>query len=220
MALAIFAPTEGSLAGVAAVTAVLRMRSSHNGSWMDVVQVPLSKELLVPSCLGPATGILLGGLSSADKGKSWWFTRLGNVMHGPRNFQDARFDLSEDCEGAGLLTRPAAKELGTALKEHYTFNMKKGAAAVPSELGRSALKVGLGWTTRKGSGQIDLDASVLLLGARPGPSGYRPILDTVWHNDTQAPGVTHSGDNRTGVGEGDDEVISLDLGRLAAAVER
>lgn len=37
-------------------------------------------------------------------------------------------------------------------------------------------------------------------------SGFRPVVDTVWHNDTRAPGVKHSGDNRTGEGEGDDEV--------------
>jgi len=221
VALAVFAPNEGSLTGLATVTAVLRTKASQGGSWVDVAQIPLSKELLVPSSfLGVPTGVLVGGLSSADKGKTWWLTRLGNVMYGPRNFQEARFDLAEDCVGAGLVTRPLAKEMSRTLTEHCTFNMHKGdVASVPSSLVHSELKIGLGWTTRKGSGQIDLDASVLLLGAHDA-SGYRPIVDTVWHNDTQAPGVVHSGDNRTGVGDGDDEDITVNLQQLARNVER
>ena len=73
--------------------------------------------------------------------------------------------------------------------------------------------------TKGGGAQIDLDASVVLLG-RAADGGYRPVLDTVWHNDTQAPGIVHSGDNRTGEGDGDDETIEVDLDRLAAGTER
>jgi tellurium resistance protein TerD len=80
--------------------------------------------------------------------------------------------------------------------------------------------VGLGWNPRTTSGAaFDLDASALLLGA----SGkVRSQDDFIFYNQLAAPdgSVVHQGDNRTGDGEGDDEQILIDLGLVAADVER
>ena len=80
--------------------------------------------------------------------------------------------------------------------------------------------VGLGWDARTTSGQdFDLDASALLLGA----SG-KVLSDAhfIFYNQLASPDgtVEHTGDNRTGEGEGDDESVKLDLARMAPDVDR
>ncbi|NAZ76699.1 chemical-damaging agent resistance protein C [Kineococcus sp. T13] len=72
-------------------------------------------------------------------------------------------------------------------------------------------QVGLGWDVRTTTGlDFDLDASALLVGA-----GGRVLSDGhfVFYNQLASPegSVRHTGDNRTGEGEGDDEVIEVDL---------
>jgi len=84
----------------------------------------------------------------------------------------------------------------------------------------TAVLVGLGWDARTTSGQdFDLDASALLLGA----SG-KVLSDAhfVFYNNLASPDgtVEHTGDNRTGEGEGDDESVKLDLARMAPEVDR
>jgi tellurium resistance protein TerD len=71
--------------------------------------------------------------------------------------------------------------------------------------------VGLGWDVRTTTGlDFDLDASALLLGANG-----KVLSDGhfVFYNQLVSPdgSVRHTGDNRTGEGEGDDESIELDL---------
>ena len=86
--------------------------------------------------------------------------------------------------------------------------------------GLRAVRVGLGWDTRvtDGSG-FDLDASVFVL---DGSGRVRSDADFVFYNNkTAADGaVVHQGDNLTGEGGGDDEVVSLSLDRMPQDVER
>jgi tellurium resistance protein TerZ len=88
----------------------------------------------------------------------------------------------------------------------------------------TAVAMGLGWDAVKkkgffgfggGSGDIDLDASCILFDA----SGQK--LDVVWFRDLRSKdgSVSHSGDNRTGEGSGDDEVVSVDLTKLPSNVK-
>jgi tellurium resistance protein TerD len=86
--------------------------------------------------------------------------------------------------------------------------------------GLTAVLVGLGWDTRVTTGaDFDLDASALMLGA----SG-KVLSDAhfVFFNNLTSPDgtVEHTGDNLTGEGEGDDEVIKVNLAALGAEVER
>ena len=83
------------------------------------------------------------------------------------------------------------------------------------------IKIGLGWDanpTDTGS-QFDLDASLFMLG-----SNGKVISDMhfIFYNNSTSPcqGVKHLGDNRTGLGEGDDETINIDLDRVDANVQR
>lgn len=87
--------------------------------------------------------------------------------------------------------------------------------------GLTEVIVGLGWDVNKYDGQhdFDLDGSVFLLGAN---GLVRTETDFVFYNNpTGADGaVVHSGDNRTGEGDGDDESIEINLSKIPADVEK
>ena len=73
---------------------------------------------------------------------------------------------------------------------------------------------GLGWDVRKTDGaDFDLDASAFVL-----DESGKVLSDQhfVFYNNTKDPSgaVTHTGDNLTGEGEGDDEQIIIDLGLM------
>ena len=80
--------------------------------------------------------------------------------------------------------------------------------------------VGLGWDARATDGaDFDLDASAFLLGA----SGkVRSDTDFIFYNQLKSTcgSVQHTGDNRTGAGEGDDEALMVDLTRVPADVQK
>jgi tellurium resistance protein TerD len=82
--------------------------------------------------------------------------------------------------------------------------------------GLAAVNVGLGWDARTTSGaDFDLDASALLVDAN------NKILSDqyfVFFNNLASPdgSVEHTGDNLTGEGEGDDEMIKVNLGAVPA----
>jgi len=72
--------------------------------------------------------------------------------------------------------------------------------------------MGLGWDT--GPSDIDLDASCLLF------DGSKNLVDAVWFRQLRSKdgSIQHTGDNRTGAGDGDDEQIRVDLAAVPATV--
>lgn len=73
------------------------------------------------------------------------------------------------------------------------------------------VQVGFGWDLHSfNSDAIDLDFSVFLIGKN---ELTREDSDFVFYNNIETCGgaVKHSGDSRTGAGEGDDEAIVIDL---------
>ena len=87
--------------------------------------------------------------------------------------------------------------------------------------GLSRLIIGLGWDTNKydGGADFDLDAAAFLLAA----SGkVASDSDFVFYGNLKhaSGGVEHTGDNLTGEGEGDDEVIKVDLSKVPSSVEK
>lgn len=86
--------------------------------------------------------------------------------------------------------------------------------------GLTKIVVGLGWDPRSTDGtQFDLDASAFLLNA----SGkVRSDADFIFYNQLKSPdgSVEHTGDNRDGAGDGDDEAIKVDLSRVPADVDK
>jgi tellurium resistance protein TerD len=82
--------------------------------------------------------------------------------------------------------------------------------------GLSAVNVGLGWDARTTSGaDFDLDASALLV-----DQNNKILSDQyfVFFNNLTSPdgSVEHTGDNLTGEGEGDDEMIKVNLAAVPA----
>lgn len=70
-----------------------------------------------------------------------------------------------------------------------------------------------------GSNEFDLDSSVFLLeagGKVAGPEGFVFYNNTTGGNGS----VVHSGDNLTGDGDGDDEVVHIDLSVVPANIEK
>jgi len=85
--------------------------------------------------------------------------------------------------------------------------------------GLSKVVAGLGWDVNKYDGQadFDLDAMIFLLD----DSGKcKTEKDFVFYGNKTATGVEHTGDNKTGEGEGDDEQIKIDLTAVDAAVSK
>ena len=82
------------------------------------------------------------------------------------------------------------------------------------------IHVGLGWDARVTDGaEFDLDASCFLL-KEDGKT--RSEKDFIFYNQKESPcgGVKHMGDNLTGEGEGDDEVVKIDLEKITSDVNK
>jgi len=103
------------------------------------------------------------------------------------------------------------------------INLQKGQKVdlTKGNPGLSNLIVGLGWDTNKYDGgfDFDLDASAFLLG----DSGkVAADSDFVFYGNLKHSSgcVEHTGDNLTGEGEGDDEVIKVDLAKVPASISK
>ena len=85
--------------------------------------------------------------------------------------------------------------------------------------GLTKLLIGLGWDVNKydGGGDFDLDASAFLCGENGKVTGEGDFI--FYGNLKHASGcVEHTGDNRTGDAEGDDEAIYVDLSLVPANI--
>ncbi|HMZ80376.1 MAG TPA: TerD family protein, partial [Acidobacteriota bacterium] len=104
--------------------------------------------------------------------------------------------------------------MGISLSKGGNVSLEK------SEPGLKRVLVGLGWDARGTDGaDFDLDASVFMLAAT---GKVRSDNDFVFYNNLTSPdgSVVHSGDNRTGAGEGDDEAVRVDLTRVPGDVQK
>ncbi|NGZ85729.1 TerD family protein [Duganella aceris] len=104
--------------------------------------------------------------------------------------------------------------MAISLQKGGNVNLSKEAP------GLSKIVVGLGWDVRTTDGNaFDLDGSAFLLKA---DGKVRADNDFIFYNNLKSSdqSVSHSGDNRTGDGDGDDESITIDLTKVPADVER
>ncbi|MER6420165.1 TerD family protein [Streptomyces sp. NPDC001137] len=92
-----------------------------------------------------------------------------------------------------------------SLQKNQTVSLVKGGRPLLSQV-----KMGLGWEPAYGGKDIDLDASVIAYGPQ------RNHIDSCYFGKLSIlnGAIKHSGDNLTGEGGGDDEVIVVDLGRI------
>jgi tellurium resistance protein TerZ len=104
---------------------------------------------------------------------------------------------------------------------------KKQTISLEKEAGRTlnAITLGLGWDAAEPKGffakllgntpNIDLDASCFMLDKNSNS------IDLVWFRQlsSKCGNIKHSGDNRTGDGDGDDESITVNLNSISNDVE-
>ncbi len=87
--------------------------------------------------------------------------------------------------------------------------------------GLSKLLIGLGWDTNKydGGADFDLDAAAFLLDANGKVTSDE---DFIFYGNLKhkSESVSHTGDNLTGEGEGDDEVLKVDLSKVPANIDK
>jgi tellurium resistance protein TerD len=86
--------------------------------------------------------------------------------------------------------------------------------------GLKAVLVGMGWDARvTDGGAFDLDTSAFLLN---GSGKVRSDKDFIFYNNLKSVdgSVEHAGDNLTGEGEGDDEVIKVNLAAVPADIQK
>jgi len=119
--------------------------------------------------------------------------------------------------------------MAVSLQKGQKISLSKEAGGTLTQI-----KMGLGWdvaqssTPKKGgflgslfgggggSGDsIDLDASCIMFDSNKQP------VDAIWFGQLKSKdgSILHTGDNRTGDGDGDDEVINVDLSRVPASVQ-
>ncbi|MFC4467956.1 TerD family protein [Streptomyces xiangluensis] len=108
--------------------------------------------------------------------------------------------------GAGKINLDKGR---VSLQKNQTVSLVKGGAPLLSQV-----KMGLGWEPAYRGKDIDLDASVIAYGPQ------RNHIDSCYFGKLSIVNgaIKHSGDNLTGEGGGDDEVITVDLGRLPQEV--
>ena len=105
------------------------------------------------------------------------------------------------------------------LQKGQKISLNKEAGSTLSEV-----VMGLGWDAAKkkgfmgfggGSQDVDLDASCLMFDAGGA------LVDAVWFRQLRSKdgSIEHTGDNRTGAGDGDDEQIKVALARVPAGVK-
>ncbi|MBK1656311.1 TerD family protein [Allochromatium vinosum] len=104
--------------------------------------------------------------------------------------------------------------MAISLNKGGNVNLSKEAPNLENVL------VGLGWDARATDGQdFDLDASLFMVkddGKVPSDAYF------IFYNQPKSPegAIEHTGDNRTGAGEGDDESVHVTLSKVPADVQR
>lgn len=109
--------------------------------------------------------------------------------------------------------------MGISLVKGQKISLEKGDGSSLTKI-----FIGAGWDVAKkgglfgmfsGGDSIDLDSSAIMFDENNKP------LDSIWFGQLQSRdgSIKHSGDNRTGDGDGDDEVIHVDLTQVPSQVK-
>ncbi len=104
--------------------------------------------------------------------------------------------------------------MAVSLNKGGNVNLSKEAP------GLAVIHVGLGWDVRATSGDnFDLDASAFMVKA---DGKVRADSDFIFYNNLRSSdgSVEHQGDNLTGEGDGDDEVVKVSLHKVPADIDK
>ncbi|MGL5417486.1 MAG: TerD family protein [Clostridium sp.] len=115
--------------------------------------------------------------------------------------------MMDGLNGGGANNAPSLN-----LRKNDVLNLTKKAPGLEEVL------LGAGWDVAHNGQDFDLDIAAFLLNGN-GKVQNVPE-DVIFFNNMRAQGIELLGDNRTGAGDGDDEVIHINLKELPAYVEK
>lgn len=101
-----------------------------------------------------------------------------------------------------------------------TLSKGQNLSLTKTDPGLKKVLIGLGWDPRATDGaEFDLDASAYLLGVN---GKARASADFIFYNQmvSTCGSVNHTGDNRDGAGDGDDESLQVNLSEVPADVDK
>lgn len=104
--------------------------------------------------------------------------------------------------------------MAISLQKGGNVNLSKEAP------GLSKVVIGLGWDPRATDGAaFDLDGSAFM---QKNDAKVRGDADFIFYNNLKSTdgSVVHLGDNTSGQGEGDDEKLTVDLGKVPAEIDK
>ncbi|KRX06675.1 hypothetical protein PPERSA_07909 [Pseudocohnilembus persalinus] len=157
---------------------------------------------------GDFTSLLLGFISFQPQANQWAYYGKSQFGQG-KTFNDCQeliYDaMAQTGYDKGLLMESQNWKVG-----NKKFLLKKGQVIKIPKTYNKDIKLCLGWDAG-----CDVDASVILF------SKEGNELDTVFYGNKKDKfgAITHSGDNLTGAGSGDDETIFMDLTKLPQQVD-
>lgn len=96
-----------------------------------------------------------------------------------------------------------------------TLNLSKGDLLNLSKQNSilSNINLGLGWDASVNGRELDLDVTAIMV------NEDNKIFDMIYFGNLQGLGVKLNGDNRTGHGENDDEIITIDFNSISKQVK-
>ncbi|MBP6709328.1 MAG: TerD family protein [Candidatus Accumulibacter sp.] len=104
--------------------------------------------------------------------------------------------------------------MAISLQKGGNVNLSKEAPSLKK------LVIGLGWDARVTDGAaFDLDGSAFIL---KNDGKVRSDSDFIFYNNLKSScgSIIHNGDNKTGVGDADDETLTIDLANVPAEVDK
>eukprot|EP00435_Cladocopium_sp_Y103_P008610 s4662_g2.t1 len=153
----------------------------------------------------PNHQISLGGINVSDEA-GWILQVIQEPAREGRHF----IDILEPV--LGNIIRAAIP--GAPKRQKVAFAMEKAAVMdLPQAHSIGKVYAGLGWDASAVM-DIDLDVSAVVM------TKDCQVLGAVFFGQLEGWALKHSGDNLTGEGEGDDEVIELDLPAIPAEVSQ
>ena len=132
----------------------------------------------------------------------WYFRVMADPIKG--NKVTLSIDDIKELLGAYSISKMAQRRIVHPLPGEPLIEFNKWI-----KLPNRFLYVGLGWNIQQGM-NYDLDASIITF------DKMNNLMEIIYHKNMQSynSSILHYGDNRTGAGEGDDEVLSVDFAAL------
>jgi hypothetical protein len=185
------------------LTLIISWLNNDNFTFIQILKYHIGKYTLnrTKDCIG----LLLGVFERDQTGMFWYFRVMADPIHGNK-VTDSIADIKT------LLGQYSMCNCNS-YNSHSIRHPLPGEPLIQFnkwiQLANRFTYVGLGWNIQQGM-NFDLDASIITF------DRINRLLEIISHKNMQSynHSIIHYGDNRTGLGEGDDEVLSVDFAAL------